>query len=814
MVRWSIVAVVGIAVVTLSWGQQTPKKYVLIEEFTSATCPPCVQASEKLNSVVRIDQGLISVRYHMNWPAPGDPFNVANPSENQVRRQYYNVTGIPFAAVMGTWQGHPLDANFDAAIAQQRGRPVRLQISIQEDRQGAPNIGVQIRIRNVSSQPITLTGHVLHVAVVNRRVEIPDLPQRLQGSNGETVFYDAMMKMLPDANGTSLSGTIAPGQEQTFGPFVYRLGTGELWPAGQDYVIAFVQNVSTKEVIDAGTNLEDKLTLVTVQLTAPTPQFGFIPRSGSVTRTLTLRNTSTQAFAFRLEIDPNNSVLMRSWGWNATVTPDSVSLAPGASAQFTVQVSAPADAGYARLTLKPVLLSKAEGRILELRDTNVVVGLLSENTKYVLYYGIVPWFTAPYLTIARALPQLQNDVAFLPLLPEDMAAFPVENFQLAVFPLYDYPLKTPAGELDHIYNAIQRALQGNTRVWLISLAGMYWAFDPNSQYRTAQAQSFYTNTLGLQYTRLQQRYSGNTLVSFPITGVANDPVGDGFSATANTSVSAGYNLYTDIFSLRSGSSAQPSFYYDNTPTSLAGVRLELANGNRLVYTSFGPEAIASTAVRQDLWNRVVTWLLGTAQGRPRIALSTYALRFDTVDVNTTRSLSLEVSNVGEAELRITNIQLSGVDAAAFNVPDADVVPIVLQPGEATQLEVQFRPTRAGEHSAVLTLFSNDPLEEQGTIVPLYGVGRSSTSVAEKGSLPVRLSPIPAQDFVQLSLPEGMPSPVWVEIHDMQGRRWLQQQLPVSSGTVRLSVGDLVSGTYTLLLVAGDQVFRVPLLITR
>lgn len=814
MTRWLLPGCAALAAVLTALGQ-SPKKYVLIEEFTSATCPPCVQASEKLNAIVRVEQGLISVRYHMDWPAPGDPFNVANPSENQARRRYYNVTGIPFAAVMGTWQGHPLDAGFDNAIQQQLGRPVRLQITVVEDRQNAPNISVQIRVRNVSTQPINLAGHVLHVAVVNRRVDIPDLPQRLQSSNGETVFYDVMMKMLPDTNGTPLSGSISPGQEQSFGPFVYRLGTGELWPPGQDYVIAFVQNVSTKEVIDAGTNLEQRLTPVTVQLTAPERPFDYIPRNSSVTKVVTLRNTSSQSYAFRLVLDPNNSVLMQSWGWNATIRPDSVYLAPGASQQFTVQVSAPADAGYARLTLKPELLSRSTTSILELRDTSVVLGLLSEGTKYVLYYGVMPWFSSAYLTIARQLPALSGDVAYLPLLPEDMAAFPIDSFRLAVFPMLDYPLKTPGGELDHIFNAIQRALQVGTRVWITANAALYWAFDPNSQYSTPQTRAFFTNTLGLQYSRLQQRYSGNTLISFPITGVANDPIGNGFTATANTSVNAGYNLYTDIFSVRAGSPSTAVFYYDNNPSSLGGVRVELANGNRMVYTSFGPEAIASTSVRQDLWNRVVTWLLGGGQQtQPRIAVNTYSLRFDSVEVGTTKSLTLQVSNVGDAELRITQIQLTGTDSAAFNVPDADVVPIVLQPGEQTDIEVQFRPTREGDHTALLTLFSNDPMEGQsGTTVILSGVGRRGVGVAEWERSSFRVSPLPATDIVRVQVPEPT-SAVQMSIHDLQGRCLFQRLVPTTTEGAVFSVAELPPGTYVLTVQSGTRSFRVPLVVVR
>lgn len=810
--QWSPRLTAAVLLIGIAVAQQMPKKYVLIEEFTSATCPPCVQASEKLNALVRPDNGLISVRYHMNWPAPGDPFNVANPTDNQTRRQYYGVSGIPFAAVMGTWTGHPLDNNFDAAIQQQRTQPVRLQITVSENRQNAPRIGVTIRIRNITAQPITLDGHVLHVAVVNRRVDLPDLPQRLQNSNGETVFYDPMMKMLPSASGTPLSGSIGAGQEQTFGPFEYTLGTGELWPPGQDYVIAFVQHTSTRAVIDAGTNLEEKMLRVTVQLTAPTPQFVSIARGGSVTQTVTLRNTSSQPFAFRLTLAPRGSVLMRDWGWDATISPDSVSLAPGATQQFTVRVSAPTDAGYARLVLKPELLTRASNTILELSDTSIVLGFLSENTKYVLYYGIMPWFTTAYLNIARQLPALQSDVAFLPLLPEDMAAYPIQNFQLAVFPLLDYPLKTPGGELDHIFNAIQQALQAGTRLWITANAALYWAFDPNSQYQTRQAQQFFNTTVGVQYTRLQQRYSGNTLTPFSITGVANDPIGGGFTATANTSVNAGYNLYTDIFSRWPNSPSEACFYYDNTPASLGGVRRQLDNGNRLVYTSFGPEALASAALRQDLWDRVIRWLLGGGQqAQPRIALNTYSLRFDSVEINTTKSLTLEVGNVGNAELRITQIELSGTDSSTFNVPDRDVVPIVLQPGEQTSLEVQFRPTRQGDHTALLTLSSNDPLEPSSVVI-LSGVGRSTTAVVESGAQRLQLSPIPATDHVWLRLADAQP--IVVELSDLHGRSLWRWSFPASEGNILLPLQGLTSGIYRLTVQLGGERVSAPLLIVR
>jgi len=792
---------------------QTPKKYVLIEEFTSATCPPCVAASEALNQIVNPAAGIISVRYHMYWPQPtNDPFYLANPTDNGARRQYYGVTGIPDAYVMGTQNVDPRSANFRTVLQQELQRPVRLAISIEENRQNAPTIAITVRVRNVSGQAMNLAGHVLHVVVLNRKVEIPDLPRRIPNSNGETVFYDAMMKMLPSASGTALSGSLAPGQEQSF-QFTYQLGTGELWPAGQDYVTAFVQNTSTREVIDAGTNLEQRLTLVRVQLAAPSPQFAQVPRSQQITRTLTLRNLNNRPYSFRLLVDASASLVPQ--GWSVSIAPDSVEIPAGQSQQFTLRVSTSAQAEYAHLVIKPQLLSTQSGAILELRDTTVLVGLLSENTRYVAYWGANSWFSSVYWQPGKQLPAIGQDFAPLPLLPEVMEAFPMRQFQLAILPMGTVPLRAADGSLDYIWNDLQQALQAGTRVYIAANAGLYWAFDPNSTNRLPDVQSFFRSTLGIQYTRLQQRFTqsgGNVyLSSFPISGVAGDSIGDGITATANTSTSF-YNLYTDIFATTAGSPARAVFYYDNTPSALGGVRVILPSGARVVYTSFGPEAIASGQLRLQILDRIVTWLLGSGgqQAQPRIALSAYSIRFDTTQVGQRSVQTLTISNTGEGTLRIQQIELQGQDASAFNVPDRDVVPIVLDPGQETQLDIEFRPTREGFHSAQMVLRSNDPQEPQ-SIVLLSGVG--TVGVDEPVALGIRLLPNPAAEAAALLLPEGHPGAV-VELRDLSGRLLQQWRSPAGMQRVELSLGDCAAGVYSVHVRIGQQWVRLPLVVVR
>ena len=70
---------------------QLPQRVVVIEEYTSATCVPCLIADSMLKPIVKISNGVIAVRYHQPIPFKGDPFYVANVPENKGRNDYYAV---------------------------------------------------------------------------------------------------------------------------------------------------------------------------------------------------------------------------------------------------------------------------------------------------------------------------------------------------------------------------------------------------------------------------------------------------------------------------------------------------------------------------------------------------------------------------------------------------------------------------------------------------------------------------------------------------------------------------------------------------
>jgi hypothetical protein len=161
------------------------------EEFTSSTCAPCAQFNASFNPwcVSHADQ-ITLVKYQMNWPGAGDPYYTA---EGGVRRDYYGVSYVPWPQCNGAYVDYSIgavQAAFDDAILQ-------------------PGIAKIAATHSIEGTVITVNANILpfadfsdfraHVIVVEKTTT------GNVGSNGETEFHNVMMKMIPDAQGTTLN---------------------------------------------------------------------------------------------------------------------------------------------------------------------------------------------------------------------------------------------------------------------------------------------------------------------------------------------------------------------------------------------------------------------------------------------------------------------------------------------------------------------------------------------------------------------------------------------------------------------------------
>lgn len=109
-------------------------------------------------------------------------------------------------------------------------------------------------------------------------------------------------------------------------------------------------------------------------------------------------------------------------------------------------------------------------------------------------------------------------------------------------------------------------------------------------------------------------------------------------------------------------------------------------------------------------------IIGVALTEPDINVTPSTLSFGNKKINSDTTISLQVSNLGQSQLNITNIVSSN---AAFTFTGGTTYSITS--GSSVNIPVKFRPTQPVVYNATLTFTSNDP--DEGTLaVNMSGTG--------------------------------------------------------------------------------------------
>ena len=125
------------------------------------------------------------------------------------------------------------------------------------------------------------------------------------------------------------------------------------------------------------------------------------------------------------------------------------------------------------------------------------------------------------------------------------------------------------------------------------------------------------------------------------------------------------------------------------------------------------------------------------QDRPLISLSASILTFAATNSGSTPQSILTVSNMGSAELSVTGIAVGGTNASLFTMsPTALSIGL----GQSRDVTITYHPQMAGQHTAVLTIFSNDATQPQRT------VSLSATALEPNAPLPELKAAESAIDF--------------------------------------------------------------------
>jgi hypothetical protein len=208
------------------------EKIPMIEHFSSSTCGPCVSVNTAMLNFCNQNAGRFTyTKYQMNWPGNGDPYYT---EEGGTRRTYYGVSAVPQCFLDGEDQGY-------AAITQN-------VFDEHADRTSFMDVRGSF---SVSGNTITVKADVMPYIDADARIFISVNEKETHGnvgSNGETSFHHVFMKMLPNAQGSSVNFTSCENQHLEFtqdmsGTHVEEMSDLE--------VSIWVQNYTSKEVFNS-----------------------------------------------------------------------------------------------------------------------------------------------------------------------------------------------------------------------------------------------------------------------------------------------------------------------------------------------------------------------------------------------------------------------------------------------------------------------------------------------------------------------------------------------------------------------------------
>ena len=253
---------------TLHVASSSVARMPFYEEFTSSTCGPCATFNTNtFNPWLNVHGDEITLlKYQMSWPSPGDPYYTA---EGGTRRYYYGVGFVPDLYVDGV-QTATTGSGINNALNNSLDNPAFAELYAYHAIEGT-NITVNLDILPY------ITGTFEAYIGVFEYITTGNV-----STNGETEFHHVMMKMMPDADGTTLElldGNMI-GLE-----FTTDLSTTNVEEMNDLGVVVFLQEPITRMIFQAayseasGVGIPDQDNAGSIRF-FPSPSSGLLKVSG------------------------------------------------------------------------------------------------------------------------------------------------------------------------------------------------------------------------------------------------------------------------------------------------------------------------------------------------------------------------------------------------------------------------------------------------------------------------------------------------------------------------------------------------------
>lgn len=210
-------------------GYGSTQRTVMIEHFSSCTCPHCPSADAIMATLTANNPDKFTyVKYEMDWPGLGDPYYT---EEGGAMKDYYQVYGIPdlFFDSKDIYYQDINQRKFDSLYASHSFADIKGTFTVTGN---TVNINVDV------ISHFDMNGYRLMVSV----------NEKTTTQNNRDEFHHVMMKMIPDPYGTAIDLNAKEAKHFEFtqdmsGTFVEEMNDLE--------VAVWIQKRSTKEIVNS-----------------------------------------------------------------------------------------------------------------------------------------------------------------------------------------------------------------------------------------------------------------------------------------------------------------------------------------------------------------------------------------------------------------------------------------------------------------------------------------------------------------------------------------------------------------------------------
>jgi hypothetical protein len=280
-------------------------KHSVLEYFTNASDMTSRLADDLVDSVVsEYPEFLTDVQYHMDYPGE-DPMNQNNPHPSSTRSFYYGIPELPFAILNGgDTEDHRY--NFSELKTAPDADHIRL-LSLE-----IPLFGVDMSVDWTENSLEATTLVTCNADRYNENIQLYIVVFESEvtaytGNNGDTIFRNVVLDMLPTPAGKLLGGDWESGEQDTLvNTWMYADYVEDIKDLG---VTAFIQDRATGRILQAAVDYYDTSTGTKVIRPVRLEALHVYPNPAKNSFFVNLGTTTDHAGRFDL-LDMNGRVVM------------------------------------------------------------------------------------------------------------------------------------------------------------------------------------------------------------------------------------------------------------------------------------------------------------------------------------------------------------------------------------------------------------------------------------------------------------------------------------------------------------------------